>query len=116
MRPHPKLREIIERCKKSMEDGDGGGGKPEYMTLHARVEPDMQKHGFCLDKKVLNLTQIFDFIEEKWPEPPVQKVFIPINRQYLEREANEKYVNTLIARNNTDQVNWIAVENLRVLN
>lgn len=118
MRPHPKLREIIERCQKSLEDGDGdgGGGKSEYMTLHARVEPDMQKHGVCRDKKVLNLTQIFDFIEEKWPEPPVRNVFIPINRQYLEQEANEEHVNTLIARNKTDQVNWIAVENLRVLN
>ena len=116
MRPHPKLREIIERCQKYMEGGESGGEKSDYITLHARVEPDMQKHPVCRDKKVLNLTQIFDFMEDKWPEPPVRHVFMPINREVLEKEANDDFVNKLIAENKTDEINWIAVENLRVLN
>eukprot|EP00591_Stephanopyxis_turris_P010318 CAMPEP_0195518750 /NCGR_PEP_ID=MMETSP0794_2-20130614/13589_1 /TAXON_ID=515487 /ORGANISM="Stephanopyxis turris, Strain CCMP 815" /LENGTH=458 /DNA_ID=CAMNT_0040647771 /DNA_START=301 /DNA_END=1677 /DNA_ORIENTATION=+ len=115
MRPHPKLREIIEQCQNSLNDGESGGNT-EYMTLHARVEPDMQKHPVCRDKKVLNLTQIIGFIEEKWPEPPVRAVFMPINRQYLEKVGKDSVVNELKAGNKTDEINWIAVENLRVLN
>lgn len=108
MRPHPKLREIIELCQQTMTS--------HYMTLHARVEPDMQKHVVCRDRKVLKLREIFDFIEKKWPQPPVKRIFIPINREYLEKEGSNDYVSQLNAQNRSEEINWIAVENLNVLN
>lgn len=40
MRLHPDLRAVADKLIASMV---GEGGK-EYMTLHARVEPDMQFH------------------------------------------------------------------------
>jgi Glycosyltransferase family 92 len=108
MRPHPNFQTIIDRllAQSGLKKGSGN----EYMTLHARVEPDMQKHPVCRDKKVLNLTDIFDFIEQKWPnEPPVSHIFMPINRQYMEQEG---YVN----KNDPKMTNWIAVHNLNALN
>jgi hypothetical protein len=66
----------------------------------------MQLHKVCRDKKVLNLTQIFAFMEETWMDPPAPRVFMPINRELLERESN----------NLKESQNWIAVENLKALN
>jgi hypothetical protein len=75
------------------------------MTLHARVEPDMQRHGVCKDKKVYELKHIVNFLYEKWPDrAPVDTVFLPIHRQLLEREVK------------TDPSNVIAADNLSVLN
>ena len=84
------------------------------MTLHARIEPDMQRHPVCKDIKVLKLADIFDFIQDKWPDPPISHIFMPINRQILEREGSEDVVQSLQEMNET--VNWIAVDNLRALN
>ena len=39
-----------------------------YVPLHALVEPDMQKHFMCKQKKVTELQNILDMIESKWPE------------------------------------------------
>ena len=81
-----------------------------YMTLHARVEPDMIKHNFCTRYKEVNLTRIFTWLEEMFPYPPPAKhIFMPINRQYMEKEGyiNEKDPNSTL---------WIAVENLIALN
>lgn len=72
----------------------------------------MQRHKVCRDKKVLNLTDIFDFIEAKWKDPPVSKIFMPINRQYLEAEGT--WVEG--KRQPKKGINWIAVENLKALN
>jgi hypothetical protein len=107
MRPHPNFQAIINRLltESGLEKGSGN----EYMTLHARVEPDMQKHPVCRDRKVLNLTDIFDFIEQNWPDPPVSKIFMPINRQYMELEG---YVN----KKDPSQTNRMAVHNLKALN
>jgi hypothetical protein len=84
MRPHPNFQAIIDRllAESGLEKGS------HYMTLHARVEPDMQRHPMCVDKKVLNLTDIFDFIQKKWQDkPPVSLIFMPVNRQILEKEG-----------------------------
>ena len=117
LRPNPRLREIINEKLLSLQHSGGSASTNktvEYMTLHARIEPDMQKHNYCTDKKVLKLTEIFDFIQEKWPDPPVNHIFIPINRNFLEREGSEGVVQNLQKKNET--VNWIAVENLQALN
>ncbi|KAL3905323.1 MAG: hypothetical protein SGILL_009724 [Bacillariaceae sp.] len=106
LRLHPDLQAIMDNLLSTMKDEDGT--PLEYMTVHARVEPDMQRHGVCRDMKVLNLTDIIRFMEEKWPEPPVKAVFMPIARELLEAEG---YPN----KEHPEKTNWIAVENLRVL-
>jgi len=128
LRPHPALQAVVDRSKEQLRQrmlqmgtattsSTTAATKPtlRYMALHARVEPDMQKHMMCKAKKVLTLQEIVDMIESKWPEPPVDAVFLPINRQYLEKEG------TLPKdfKNDTDsaeKVNWVAVSNLDLLN
>lgn len=107
LRPNPELQKIIDDCReKHGIFAEKGGGS--YMALHARVEPDMQKHPVCRDKKVLKLAQIFEFMEAKWPEPPISKIFMPINRQELEKEG--------VVLEDRSKTNWIAVGNLKALN
>ena len=84
--------------------------KIPYFTLHARVEPDMQKHVVCRDLKVKNLTEIFRMLEETFVEPPAPHLFLPINRQMLESEGLHPNVE------HPEKTNWIAVENLQALN
>lgn len=86
-----------------------------YMTVHARVEPDMQNHPVCRDYKVLNLTNIVEFLETKWKEPPTTQVFLPINRQILEEEGKVVEPGSKQAKKGKE-TNWIAVNNLRELN
>jgi hypothetical protein len=102
LRPHPDLMAIVNRLRGSVEDAS-------YMTLHARVEPDMQHHYPCKTVKVYFLSEIFEFLERKWPVPPVTQVFLPINRQYMEKEGHEN-------KKNPNATNWIAVKNIRALN
>jgi hypothetical protein len=140
MRPHPELQAIVDGLLQNaslLEVGEstaaaGMGSSPlqlDYITLHARVEPDMQKHKMCPEKKVVNLTDIFRFMETKWKDPPVSRIFMPINRQYLEWEGgvfgNATYggssTKRLTGQETIDtvagkKINWIAVENLNALN
>jgi hypothetical protein len=60
LRPHPDLLAIVDRLLGDL----GGNGTVPYMTLHARVEPDMAKHPICRDAKVVNLTDIIRFLED----------------------------------------------------
>jgi hypothetical protein len=116
LKPHPTLQYILDSLldktkqqhqfyyEQQQHRSTAAAPAWTYMTLHARVEPDMQKHQVCKDKKVYRLSEIIEFIYTKWPSPPVHMVFIPINRQYLEQEAA------------VDKTNQIAVDNLNVLN
>ena len=119
LRPHPALQAIVDRSKQQMMQqgrrSDSSMSSFRYMTVHARIEPDMQKHPVCRDKKVLTLQEIVDMIESKWPEPPVDVVFLPINRQYLEKEGTlpENFKNDT---KSAEEINWIAVRNLELLN
>ena len=74
-----------------------------YMTVHARVEPDMQQHPVCRDVKVLNLTDIVDFVEQgliSGQLRPVPKfIFMPLNRKLLERESRRHPENTIAKGN-----------------
>lgn len=121
LRPHPALQAVVDRSKEHLRERAHRGGIARsaptkssfrYMTLHARVEPDMQKHPVCKDKKVLTLQEIVDMVESKWPEPPVDAVFLPINRQYLEEEGTlpEGF------KKGDGGINWVAVRNLKLLN
>jgi hypothetical protein len=101
-RPHPDLQQHIQRIVGSMDKQTSDGS---YMALHARVEPDMQRHPVCRDIKVISLQAIFDSMQTQFPEPPASKLFIAINRPMLEKEGS-----------NPDGKNQVAVENLAVLN
>jgi hypothetical protein len=107
MRPHPSFQAIIDRllAESGLEKGSGN----DYMTLHARVEPDMQKQPVCRDKKVLNLMDIFDFIKQKWPDPPVSRIIMPINRQYMGQECH-------VNKHDPNKTNWIVGQHLKALN
>ena len=108
LRPHPELRAIGDKLMSSMHDTNDG--PVPYMTVHARVEPDMQKHPVCREHKVLNLTSIVEFLETKWKDPPTTQVFLPINRQLLEEEGR------VVKAGSKKETNWIAVSNLKELN
>lgn len=123
LKPHPALQAVVDRSKDHLrkqfrQQGSHTSTGPSfrYMTLHARVEPDMQKHVACKDKKVIELQDILEMIESKWPEtPPVDAIFLPINRQVLEAEGTlpENYKSDNQASEN---INWVAVRNLELLN
>ena len=130
LRPHPDLQAIVDQHLRSLTNSTStrpanatanatattatttstmAASAIEYMALHPRVEPDMQQHPICRDKKVMNLTQIFQMVQSVFPNPPATRLFLPINRQYMEKDG---YPN----KNNPNETNWLAVENLQVLN
>lgn len=121
LRPHPALQAVIDRSKEHLRkqvlrhDGSADESSFRYMTLHARIEPDMQKHRRCGKKKVREFQDIVDMIESKWPEPPVDVIFLPINRQVLEKEValQEEKKNS---PQKFKDLNLIAMRNLKVLN
>lgn len=107
MRPNPDLQLIIDDKIQTLVGNASNNNN--YMTLHARVEPDMQQHPLCRDKKVVNLTDIFHFLHIQWPEPPMSTIFLPINRQILEQAGT-------VNIQKPKKTNWIAVNNLVALN
>jgi hypothetical protein len=94
-RPSRKIQDHMDKLT---------GGSP-YAALHARIEPDMQRHMYCTDKKVLWLSVVIRNIEAHFPNPGFDRLFIATNRPLLEAEVN-KY----------NPGNGIAAENLRELN
>ncbi len=100
LRPKAQIRQLTQDFLFQKTRGE------PYFTLHARVEPDMQKHPMCSHLKVTNLTQIIIWFEQEFFEnPPAKYLFLPINRASLEAEA-EGHKTT----------NHLAVENLQTLN
>ena len=97
-RPHPEMQRIIDDFLHSGMDSS-------YMVLHARVEPDMQIHGKCKEKKVTAFRDIMRMLEEKFKEPPVSTLLVMLNREILEKEVA-----------NPENSNTLAVENLNTLN
>ena len=98
LRPHPDLQSLINRAKESLLPSSGKTSSSSgYMCLHPRVEPDMQKHGVCRDKKVVSLEKIIDDLYVLFPSPPVDRVLIVLFRKLLEDEDASQ--NELAGRN-----------------
>ena len=141
LRPSTPLRHLMERKLQKTANGQITNDNPkpthesipslEYFSLHARVEPDMQRHRVCRDKKVVYLKDIVDALERTFPTPPAKTLVIAINRPLLEKEGTiDKTVQVpprFQPRNEIEFVenildpqppktNWVAVENLRTLN
>ncbi len=98
LRPHPAIVDIMKKFKRDNH-------MTNMMVLHARIEPDMQKHPMCKEHKVLNITDIVTMLYEKYPEPPVSTVLVILNRKILEEEVD-----------NPKRENEMAVHNLNALN
>lgn len=100
LRPQEPIRRLTQKYLYQKTHGQ------PYFTLHARVEPDMQKHPMCAPLKVTNFTEIIISLERAFINgPPANYLFLPINRQALEKE---------VVRHR--RTNRLAVENLRTLN
>ena len=114
LQPHPDLRDIVKKYLHSIiytnqtTTTTTSSSASEYMALHARVEPDMQRHIGCPDKKVPELKRIFKLLEAQFPDPPAMRLFLPINRNALEQEA-------YIDPSNLNGTNWVAVRNIIAL-
>lgn len=103
LRPNPLIEEIISGLHESRHVGEDGK-RQTYMSLHARVEPDMQRHTPCRDYKVRELSRIINMVENKFEAP--SSLVIALSREILEEEG----LNVTLS-NNT-----LAGENLRLLN
>merc|ERR1740139_1569294 len=78
LRPNPELLEFIDSFLENLTKGGGGS----YMTLHARIEPDMIKHPVCRDRKVTNL-------KKKFPEDDPHATLVVENLAALNRAVKK---------------------------
>jgi len=134
-RPHPRIQLVIDSFLDSLRDNvyetnhennhetnhEYDRQKPpplSYMALHARIEPDMQKHMICKDLKVTNISDIIQSLYKEFEEPPVSKVLIILNRPILEKEVADVKGRNNNSNNNNSNNNHdaLAEYNLRVLN
>ncbi len=85
-----------------------------YMVLHARIEPDMQKHFACRDRKVVNITHIIDQMYEKFKEPPdnISIMIVILNRALLEKEVEDSSIDNEMATHNLDVLNTMLKDGL----
>lgn len=97
-RPHPEIQAIMDGFLQTL-------GNSQYMVLHARIEPDMQKHTRCMDLKVTSFRDIVRMMEDEFKDPPVSTLIVMLNRELLEKEVH------VLGSNNT-----LAEENLHALN
>ena len=110
-RPHPEMQKLVDRYLENRVEDDQDsvssmkGNSSDYIMLHARIEPDMQEHPPCKDKKVTNFTDILTSIQEYFPEPPAKKLILALDRRLLERGIDDP--------NNTNELQKY---NLKVLN
>uniref|UniRef100_A0A7S3VAP8 O-fucosyltransferase family protein n=1 Tax=Chaetoceros debilis TaxID=122233 RepID=A0A7S3VAP8_9STRA len=119
LRPHPAIEDIIQEfifdLQKLHETNyvtEESSFHTPYMVLHARIEPDMQQHGACSDKKVYNLTDIVSQIETKFVDPPtgIQIMVIILHRELLEKEVTDASIENEMAGYNLKALNEL-IEN-----
>lgn len=82
--------QALRPCKRLMELTGKWGDGSEYFTIHARVEPDMLSHHICPKLKIRSLSKLFYTVEQHFPNPPAQRVFIPINKFNLLKGVEQK--------------------------
>ncbi|GFH59477.1 hypothetical protein CTEN210_15953 [Chaetoceros tenuissimus] len=80
LEPHQYIMEIITDILKILRNGEG------FMTIHMRVEPDMlrQQH-ICNEKRVTSIRNITELIYNKYPEPPVDHILLPVAFDVMEK-------------------------------
>ena len=89
LRPHPDIQSHIDGIvKANKRDSEEAEASTEYMVLHARVEPDLQRTRRCVWARVKRLSTILEMLERRFPDPPTRKLLIAMNRHLLEEAAN----------------------------
>lgn len=125
-RPHPEIQSFIDHfvkdMKKVQQSKDGEEVCDGFMVIHARVEPDMQNHPVCKDKKVKNVTDIIESIYSQYPEPPVSWVVMIFNRELVEalvtgEKTDVMRANKELTKSFQDQsIQELTAYNLKVIN
>jgi len=88
-----KTQELMSHLPEELRTGN-------YITLHARVEPDMQKHqGKCREIKLFDLAKILKFVEDEFKDKPPHGIFLPLNKPLLIEGAKPEENNPLAAKN-----------------
>ena len=88
-----KTQELMMHLPEELRSGN-------YITLHARVEPDMQKHhGKCGEMKIFDLSKILKFVEDEFKETPPLGIFMPLNKPLLIEGSRPEENNPLAAQN-----------------
>jgi len=88
-----KMQKLLSHLPKELQSGN-------YITLHARVEPDMQNHGGkCGELKLFDLGKILEFVEDEFKDEPPHGVFMALNRPFLIEGAKPEANNPLAAKN-----------------
>jgi len=108
-RPHPGLQLHINNIQEALGPSEKDSS---YMALHARVEPDMQKHPVCRNRKVIHLNKIFGLLQKEFPVPPASKLFVAVNRPMLENEVSDPKNQNQIALENLEALNHAASQGL----
>lgn len=94
-RPHPEIQILVDKYLDNWVEDDNNilrgiqDNSPDYIMLHARIEPDMQEHPVCKDRKVTNFTDILTSIQQHFPEPPAKQLILALDRRLLERGADD---------------------------
>lgn len=122
LRPHPDLQAIIDNLMLDMKQktldrlpasASFDVDNVTYMALHARVEPDMQKHNMCKTLKVYNLHEVVSWTEKYFSltsssttgqRQPPSFIFLSLNREMFDIEMNH---NNTIAKNNLIELDRI---------
>eukprot|EP00558_Chaetoceros_sp_UNC1202_P003899 CAMPEP_0197239928 /NCGR_PEP_ID=MMETSP1429-20130617/6327_1 /TAXON_ID=49237 /ORGANISM="Chaetoceros sp., Strain UNC1202" /LENGTH=495 /DNA_ID=CAMNT_0042699473 /DNA_START=141 /DNA_END=1628 /DNA_ORIENTATION=- len=125
LRPHPLIQQMVDKFIQSLPvvlmdnkqnaqisssstaqlPSSSSSPQRSFMFLHARIEPDMQNHPVCRDKKVLDLRDIIKMLYKQFPEPPVDIVLVAMSREILELEVADPNKNNTIAEANLQALN-----------
>lgn len=106
------LRGAFRPCRQIRDHMDKLTGGSPYGALHARIEPDMQKHTYCTHLKVRRLSDIIGFVEAHLPNPGFDRLFIATNRPLLEAEVSKFNPDNVIAADNLRELNRIRDEGM----
>ena len=108
LRPHPDLQALIDHILDDMKapwiNHLASSSNVTMMTIHARVEPDMQKHPMCRDKKVYLLKEIVAWTEQlpQFASTPPSFVFLSLAKELLDEEVGVN-PNNNIAKDNLSE-------------
>lgn len=95
-RPHPALLAVMHRMRAEMSasafpkmiQGNSSGhvSSNNYLSLHARIKPDMQFHTRCLSLKVRTLQHILTNLTSYFHADP-RAILLATNRKRLEGDV-----------------------------
>lgn len=117
LRPHPEVQQLVDNyldtfSKQIERAKNQESGSSDYMLLHARVEPDMQVHTPCQDKKVTNFTDILTSIQDHFSEPPANNLILALDRGLLEKGVDDPKNTNELQKYNLKVLNEVVTNGL----